>query len=131
VAVYPIVVCSHSGKMMLIPDNPKYANPMTMVPMRKFRFANRCRVDHRMLVGQFPGIRKHRLISAGRRRDECTGELNQSLSLPLSSMNCRLPTPTTSRPEADAVDRQFHLGGFAMPQNAPARGGGEMHPPAD
>jgi len=25
-----------------------------------------------------------------------TGELNQSFSLPLSSMNCRLPTPTTS-----------------------------------
>ena len=36
------------------------------------------------------------------------GEENQSLSLPLSSMNCRQPTPTIEQHEADHVDRRLH-----------------------
>jgi hypothetical protein len=43
----PTVVCSHSGKMMLMPENAKKAMPIVSVPTRKFRpLESRCGIIH-------------------------------------------------------------------------------------
>jgi hypothetical protein len=54
---------------------------------------------------------------------------NQSRSLPLSSMICSAPTQTTSRAEADRVDRSLRVG-VSRSQKAPADDARRTRPPA-
>src|SRR5277367_2663967 len=97
VAVYPTVVCSHNGNMMLTPVKAKKEMPMRHVATRKLRRLNKCRSMTGCLSVSSHEIRNVRLTSEMTDAVIMTGELNQSFSLPLSSMNCRLPTPMISK----------------------------------
>ena len=81
---------------MLTPENAKNAMAKVKVPTRKLRFPNKCRSTTGCLSVSSQGMRKAIATSAVTAALKITGELNQSFSLPLSNMNCRLPTPTTS-----------------------------------
>src|SRR5216683_3510085 len=97
VAVKPAVVCSQIGKITLAPMKAKYAKETHSVPIRKLRLPKKCKSMTGCRSVSSQGIRNVKLMSATIELVMMAGELNQSNSLPLSRVYCRLPTPTTSR----------------------------------
>ncbi len=75
----------------------KYANETHSVPIRKLRLPKKCKSMTGCRSVSSQGIRNVKLMSATIELVMMAGELNQSNSLPLSRVYCRLPTPATSR----------------------------------
>ena len=80
-----------------MPKNATMPSDNAVTPTVKLRLANRCSSTIGCLSVSSHATKNTSATRAVMPSARIIGEENQSLSLPLSSMNCRQPTPSTSR----------------------------------
>ena len=97
VAVYPIHCCNHRGSNTTLPKNSPYATDKASAPNAKLRPMNKRRSTTGCSSVSSQTTKMAKPIKATKPNTTISVEANQSSSLPLSSINCKAPTHSTSR----------------------------------